>query len=361
MNPNLPPRPFNHFQQVVNPNLPPRPFNHFQQPMNQSSFPRARGMPQPRRWQPRKPVRPPQEIKVLDNSAFVAERTSERRQLHFLHRPITLKASGLARRSFVDTEEQIQTILEPLLHTMDTGLRDESSEESEERLNNSFRTLWSERTEMRAARKRIVTPPAHSLEPEENYIENPAAEPMDISDDYTTHEPMQELPTPRVTKKRGVTAVKTSNYAQRQTNHPPPDNLLLALERVTHLQLAKLPFLRRNLKTGFIHAFVRHYSDRDRPLPKISRTREKRPINVRWMYTLKEQGAVSDPQSVSWAAVQDSWRCQLCNTFHSFKSGNLLLFHLRRDHNEVVTRLRKLTPGHWLLQVDLSNAEIVEE
>jgi hypothetical protein len=192
--------------------------------------------------------------------------------------------------------------------------------------------------------------------------ESPVTEAMDLFEDPSAHDHVREATPPiATTTNPSFTAVKVPTYAQKQVDHPPPSGLVSALKRIALLQPAKPPFLRRNLKAGLLDAFVRHYSERDLPIPKISAAPKKHSINVRWMYTLREEDSKSGLRSISWPAMQDSWRCQLCNTFHPFKQGKLLLFHLRKDHSEVVTRLRKLGPGYWLLQVEVSNDAITHK
>ena len=126
----------------------------------------------------------------------------------------------------------------------------------------------------------------------------------------------------------------------------PPDSILDALRPFILTSLPpRLPYLRRNLRQSFYHAFLLHMAHRGRLIPKAPSYASQQP-SIHWEYHIA-------PKAEPWIVAQLGWTCQLCNFFPPFTLGSALMYHIQRDHSSCFARRKKIGFRRWKISVKL--------
>ncbi|KAF9022216.1 hypothetical protein BDZ89DRAFT_1163360 [Hymenopellis radicata] len=134
-------------------------------------------------------------------------------------------------------------------------------------------------------------------------------------------------------------------------NIPPPE-LAKVLQYLR--PVSRLPFLRRNLRTGFYLACKRTGIKTD-TLP------ESLAPEVDILFTIH----TSDPD-ISHSTKMRGWHCPFCNQHNAFKTQQMLLIHLKWDHSEFEVECHQVfnffdPPTdrlHWKLHLTLPRPDI---
>ncbi|KAI0674536.1 hypothetical protein C8Q78DRAFT_1015392 [Trametes maxima] len=120
------------------------------------------------------------------------------------------------------------------------------------------------------------------------------------------------------------------------------DELLDAFDALTsgHVRLrerGRLPFLLRNLRAGFenrcLRGGVRVYPEQ----------KPQAPVKVAYRYfpdrydseKAGDASSSSDEEHQEWVGRMTQWCCPLCQLHQPFRTRDMLVFHLRRDHSDV--------------------------
>ncbi|RDB30322.1 hypothetical protein Hypma_007240 [Hypsizygus marmoreus] len=140
----------------------------------------------------------------------------------------------------------------------------------------------------------------------------------------------------------------------QQTLVEPSEELINAIETLSlssvRMQKTKqLPFLLRNLRTGF------ESRCRSLDIPTESISEELVPVTVRYIYSSDD-----DNQHVFETQTQH-WICPLCELHGVFQTREMLASHLSWDHDEVDVHWEHMQDRAWLLEVMIRDTLPVEE
>lgn len=121
----------------------------------------------------------------------------------------------------------------------------------------------------------------------------------------------------------------------------------LTLSEARMKQHKRLPFLLKNLRTGFLY----HCQKNGVRIAPPNAPRGAVKVVFKYYVEAKDAGASTDSSSdgreyQTYIGSMADWRCPMCELHKPFDTREMLMFHLGRDHAEVKVSWREITVRH---------------